>query len=239
MGVEYPAKKLTMGYWAIRGLAAPMRMMAAYSGTEIEEMRYAATKKADDSGWETPAWFGEDKPVLAEKNAMINLPYMIDGDKVVTQSNSCFFFMQKKCGLEPKDDAAVCDNQQVMMQVFDLRNDAMKVVYGGTDKEGFKKGAPEYFKGVSGHYAKLNGFLRQKGTPFFGGAEPLSGDFFAFEMIDMHSAIAKKIGVADPLDSCAELKAFFAAFKALPKMQGYFESEAYTLTFNSDEAAFY
>jgi hypothetical protein len=31
--------------------------------------------------------------------------------------------------------------------------------------------------------------------------------------------IAKKIGVADPLDSCVELKAFFAAFKALPKMQ--------------------
>mmetsp|Transcript_21537 Transcript_21537/g.49811 ORF Transcript_21537/g.49811 Transcript_21537/m.49811 type:complete len:233 (+) Transcript_21537:61-759(+) len=219
MGVEYPAKKLTMGYWAIRGLAAPMRMMAAYSGTEIEEMRYAATKKADDSGWETPAWFGEDKPVLAEKNAMINLPYMIDGDKVVTQSNSCFFFMQKKCGLEPKDDAAVCDNQQVMMQVFDLRNDAMKVVYGGTDKEGFKKGAPEYFKGVSGHYAKLNGFLKQKGTPFFCGAEPLAGDFHVFEMLDMHSAMAKETGVTDPIEECPELKKLHATFKAEPKLK--------------------
>ena len=31
--------------------------------TELLEVRYAATKKADDSGWETPAWFSEDKPV--------------------------------------------------------------------------------------------------------------------------------------------------------------------------------
>jgi hypothetical protein len=35
MGVEYPAKKLTMGYWNIRGLGAPMRMMAAYSGLPL------------------------------------------------------------------------------------------------------------------------------------------------------------------------------------------------------------
>ena len=32
MGVEYPAKKLTMGYCALHGLDAPCRMVAAFSG---------------------------------------------------------------------------------------------------------------------------------------------------------------------------------------------------------------
>jgi hypothetical protein len=32
MPVTYPATKLTLGYWGIRGLGAPIRMMAAYSG---------------------------------------------------------------------------------------------------------------------------------------------------------------------------------------------------------------
>ena len=32
-------------------------------------------------------WFQEDKPDLLKKNAMMNLPYIIDGDFVLTQTD--------------------------------------------------------------------------------------------------------------------------------------------------------
>ena len=32
-------------------------------------------------------WFQEDKPVLLKKNAMMNLPYIVDGDFVLTQTD--------------------------------------------------------------------------------------------------------------------------------------------------------
>ena len=35
MPVQFPSEKVTMGYWAIRGLAAPMRMMAAYAKMDM------------------------------------------------------------------------------------------------------------------------------------------------------------------------------------------------------------
>ena len=34
--------KLTTGYWGIRGLAAPLRMMAAYAGAKVEDKKYSS-----------------------------------------------------------------------------------------------------------------------------------------------------------------------------------------------------
>lgn len=241
MPVQFPSEKVTMGYWAIRGLAAPMRMMAAYAKMDMEDIQYSATKKADGSGWETPAWFNEDKPMLAEKNAMINLPYIVDGSAVITQSNSCYLYLARRCGIKVTSLDAQFDMEQTLMQVFDLRNDAMKQVYGGASKDEFKKNMVGYMSGaVTGHYTKLDGFLRQKGTQYFSGEMPHCPDFHAFEMVDMHSAMAKEAGVPDPIDNFPALKKLHADVRALPTLEAYFAGPNYKLPFNNPAfASFY
>ena len=39
------------------------------------------------------------KPGLKEKNPLINLPYIVDGDKVISQSQACFVYLAKKFDL--------------------------------------------------------------------------------------------------------------------------------------------
>ncbi len=77
--------EITIGYHKIRGLGAPMRMMAYYanqnahyvsyggtiSGLASELASVSSTGPADDMQSE---WFGKDKPALITRNPCINLP---------------------------------------------------------------------------------------------------------------------------------------------------------------------
>ena len=77
----------TLGYHKIRGLAAAPRMMFFYKGQKFINKAYAGDFKE--------TWFGGDKPALQKKNALMNLPYVVDGETVVTQSNSVLLYLGK------------------------------------------------------------------------------------------------------------------------------------------------
>ena len=70
-------------------------MRRAAQGQKFQNKTYANDMKE--------AWHGGEKPVLKQKNSLINLPYLIDGDLVVTQSNSVLLYLGKKLGID-KDD---------------------------------------------------------------------------------------------------------------------------------------
>ena len=92
---------ITIGYWNIRGLAAPLRMLASYAGPTsacrpprapfrtfdprsgedyIDEQH--ENHQNDDGSWGRCDWFAHRKPELKRLNPLINLPYVIDGDVV-------------------------------------------------------------------------------------------------------------------------------------------------------------
>ena len=90
---------ITIGYWKIRGLAAPLRMMCFYKGQPFVSKAYG-----DDAN---KAWFGSEKKRLKDNNALINLPYVIEGptaadptETVITQSNSCLLYLGKRLGID-------------------------------------------------------------------------------------------------------------------------------------------
>ena len=90
--VSDPVEPLTLGYWKIRGLAASLRMMLSYKKQAYKEVAYG-----EDASKE---WFAGDKVKLLEKNSMANLPYIVDGETVVTQSNSCLVYLGQKLGID-------------------------------------------------------------------------------------------------------------------------------------------
>jgi len=193
-------------------------MMFHYTNTDYKDVAYGDDMKA--------AWFGGDKPKLAEQNSMINLPYIVDGDAVITQSNSCLLHLGQKLGVDKPEH--FIQNHQVLDQVMDLRNDLMKIVYpfgAVKTKEEFPAAAAKHMDGAKGHFTKLEGFCKGK---YMCGDAPQSGDFHVFEMIDQHMSICDKTSIEPFIDAFPKLKALHAAMKAEPTMSSYFAADCYT-----------
>ena len=221
---------MEFGYWGIRGLGAAGRMMFAYAGVEYTDVQYTDPNE----------WFGVRKPELLKVNPMINLPYVVDGEVVITHSNSVLEYVGDKLGIDGfKDDGEKYANAQVLDEVYDLRNALMQVVYPfhkfTRTAEEFEETCPAHLSTkVPAHYTKLEAWMATRGTKFLvRDASPTSADFHAFEMLDQHEEIAKKRGAPSPLAAFPKLRAFYDEFKGLPRLASYFASPSFTLPMNS------
>jgi len=105
-------------------------MICEYGGLEYEAKCYEIHKQADGS-YNKNEWFGTDDPVvyagtkpdLKSKNALMNLPYVVDGDLVVTQTIACLRYLGKKAGLNGTTDEEAVIVDQILCEAQDLRND--------------------------------------------------------------------------------------------------------------------
>lgn len=226
MSVEKPlGENPTIGYHAIRGLGAPLRMMMFYKEKTFTSVGYGSDMKEK--------WFGGSKPELSKKNSCINLPYVIDGDEVVTQSNTCLLYLGSKLGIDKPQH--MIRNHTVLDQTMDLRNNLMLIVYPWGNiktKDGFAEGAAKHIDGdMMTNFTKLNGFCV---GPFMCGDEPQSGDFHVWEMLDQHRAIAESIGKEPFFDKFPKLAAMYDAMKVLPSMQKYLASDFHVKYFQNN-----
>ena len=80
---------LVLRYWPLRGRAEKIRHLLEYCGLNYIEKPYRIPEDAN-------TWFEEDKIKLAEKNPAINLPYLIDGDKYISESDAIMIYVCHK-----------------------------------------------------------------------------------------------------------------------------------------------
>ena len=162
-------------------------------------------------------WFGGAKPALMQKNSLMNLPYVVDGETVVTQSNSCLLYLGKKLGLDT--EANFDRNHQALDQVMDLRNELMKHVYPFSGVVSSKKELEEKFPAhmegsVKNHLKKLNDFCV---GPYISGDSPESADFHLFEMLDQHMTMCCEMGIAAfDFKQFPKLMTLYKAFRTYP-----------------------
>jgi len=175
--------KLVVGYWAIRGLGAPLRMMCEYAGADYTPVNYEL--QGQSGSWDASAWFNE-KPALKARNPLMNLPYVIDGDRVITQSNSCLLYLGRKFGLSGKNEDETAKMEQCLCQAFDLRNDAVNTFY--SSKEDIKQFVE---KNLVVHYDKFEAWLAHQGTKFLASDEPTAADFHLWELLDQMELLAR------------------------------------------------
>lgn len=129
------ATPIKLGYWDIRGLAEPIRHMLAYAGADFEDVRYKVTGDAT-SGWDRSAWL-DIKSTLGLTYP--NLPYIIDGDVKLTQSNAIVRYVANKYGLAGANDAEKAYVDMHMEQLMDLRNAIVRCAYNVADHEALAK----------------------------------------------------------------------------------------------------
>mmetsp|Transcript_40419 Transcript_40419/g.35877 ORF Transcript_40419/g.35877 Transcript_40419/m.35877 type:complete len:108 (+) Transcript_40419:83-406(+) len=78
--------KLLLCYWNVRGRTQPVRFFLEYLGLPYEEKRYELANAMD--------WFAKDKNEL--NCTFPNLPYLKDGDKIVTETDALFHYLARK-----------------------------------------------------------------------------------------------------------------------------------------------
>uniref|UniRef100_A0A3Q3B143 glutathione transferase n=1 Tax=Kryptolebias marmoratus TaxID=37003 RepID=A0A3Q3B143_KRYMA len=114
---------MTLGYWDIRGLAQPVRLLLEYTDTKYKEKFYSCGEAPD---YDKSCWLDEK-----EKLGMVfsNLPYLVDGDRKIVQSNAIMRYIARKhnmCG-ETEDEKIRVDILE--NQAMDFRNGFVRMCY--------------------------------------------------------------------------------------------------------------
>lgn len=223
--------KIKVGYWKIRGLGAPIRMLLDYAGAFYEDKQYTDSKE----------WFEQDKPAMLTKNPLANLPYIDDGGIIVCQANACIEYLGDRYGLNGKtpEERRLC--KQMLCEIYDLRNTVVNLVYPHNErcrsKDEFQEKMVRHLStekaGVKAAYSKLENVYALSVGSYCCGADITTADFHIWEMLDQHEAYANMHGQPSPLTDYPKLAGFYEAFRRIPQLQTYFSGEKYKLDCNA------
>ena len=194
-------------YWDIRGLSEPIRLMHEWAGADYTERRYVvdpATMNRED-------WLNEKFTLGLD---FPNLPYMIDGDLKISQSNAIFRYLGKKFGFVGKDDQENAVVDMVGDQVFDLRNGWVRLCYNGGITQEMQD---EYREALKPKLEDFQKFLGDK--KFLTGDEIRWPDFHFVELLMQHSQWD-----SNTLSSLPQLQAYVDRFQQNENIKRYLES---------------
>ncbi|XP_007427588.1 glutathione S-transferase Mu 1-like [Python bivittatus] len=213
----------TLGYWDIRGLAHAIRLLLEYTRTPYEEKRYVVGKEVPSGSTSPPLgvlgivpnFDASEWTSVKEKLGLDfpNLPYLIDGERKITQSNAILRYIARKhkmCG-ETEEEMNRLD--MLESQFMDFRIGLGKLCYSPD----FEKLKPEYLELLPGKLKQYSQFLGDR--KWFAGNKLSYVDFIAYDTLDIHQMLEPKC-----LDQFPNLKEFLRRFEALEKIAAYMKS---------------
>jgi len=218
---------MKLGYWKIRGLVEPMRMLLRYSGIDYEEVVY---EQGDAPNFDKSVWFdvkftlGLDFP---------NLPYLIDGDVKLTQSISILHYLSAKTGLFPKgsNPADISRYDMIDHAIKDFVLIGVRLCYDSTadNFEANKVAVVAHGKEFMKQFSSALG-----DNKYFAGDDITGTDFWMFEAIDRFVKMEPTFIEHD------NLKMFMERIKGLPELNEYFNSpeSTYNWPLNNKHAVF-
>ncbi|XP_078500908.1 glutathione S-transferase Mu 4-like isoform X3 [Lissotriton helveticus] len=114
---------MTLGYWDIRGLAHSIRLLLEYTGTAYEDKHYVPGPAPD---YDRSQWLKEKETLGLD---FPNLPYLIDGDVKLTQSNAILRYIGRKHDLCGESEAEIIRVDVLLSQVMDFRMGLVTIAY--------------------------------------------------------------------------------------------------------------
>ncbi|XP_059153766.1 glutathione S-transferase Mu 4-like isoform X2 [Physella acuta] len=198
-----------LGYWAIRGLAQPIRLLLTYVGEDFNDDRYV---QGDGPTFSRDEW-------MKVKNTLgldfPNLPYYIDDEVKLTQSNTILRYLGRKYklyGETPKENAEV---DLLLDVIMDVRNGFVRLCYGPEITDAVRQ---EYVQQVKATLDSLEKFLGDK--KFFVGDKVTICDFHIYEMFDQHKLFEPSL-----FEGRKSLNEYLHRFEELPKIKEYRSSD--------------
>uniref|UniRef100_A0A8D0DY89 Glutathione S-transferase n=1 Tax=Salvator merianae TaxID=96440 RepID=A0A8D0DY89_SALMN len=204
---------VTLGYWDIRGLAHAIRLLLEYTETPYEDKHYAPGEAPDfdPSQWTSVKEnLGLDFP---------NLPYLIDGERKITQSNAILRYIGRKHNMCGENEDEIIRIDILLNQIMDLRMAFARVCYSPD----FEKLKPEYLEQLPGKLKQFSKFLGDR--KWFAGNKITCVDFVAYDVLDQHRMFEPKC-----FDQLKNLKDFLDRFEGLEKISAYMNSGRFMKT---------
>jgi glutathione S-transferase len=197
--------KAQLGYWKIRGLAAPIRMLLHYCDVHFEDVQYEQGDPPELSG---AAWL--DKK-LTLGLVLPNLPYYIDDRGKFVQTLAIMRYIAARHGA--RDGGLGHDDPHVDMMAnaaMDLRNAFVHCSYGSRSTEDVDRAVAQ---NIEPQLAAWDEHMAS-GRPFCAGDRLSYADFFLAEHIDQMRLVLPRA-----LQQHSALLAYAERFFALQKIQ--------------------
>lgn len=211
-----------LGYWDVRGLGNSIRYLLSHANVDYEDKLYKCGGPPD---FERSQWMNEKFNLGLD---FPNLPYYIDGEVKLTQSQAILRHLARKYGLDGKTEADKCRVDVAVAQVTDYRMDFVRIVYNpdfAKLKEAYQNGLPDKLK-------LLTSFLGDR--KFVAGDYVTFADFVFFEYLEGQSFFQK-----DLLKDFPALEEYHKRIRAVEGVDKYFKSpKAITFPFNGAPAYF-
>jgi glutathione S-transferase len=204
-----------LGYWKIRGVAQPIRLLLAYTRTEYKDKRYEVgpAPTYDKTDWLSVKFtLGLDFP---------NLPYYIDDDVKLTQSTAILRYIARKHNLIGTNDKEETRVDIATGQLEDFREGFSNLCYH-PDPD-YDTAKPEYIKEMPGKLKQFSDFLGN--NPYFASKNLSYADFMVYDMLDQHKLFSQRC-----LDQFPNLQQFTQRIEALPDIAAYMRSGTFLKT---------
>ncbi|CAG2104708.1 unnamed protein product [Medioppia subpectinata] len=202
----------TLGYYKIRALAQPIRLLLKYKGVKFTD------KYHDNPGAVTQQtfkwdWYNKDKFTLGLD--FPNVPYYIDGTVKITQSHAIMRHLARKHGLVATDETGLVRQDVLEQQLTDIR-------YGfGVGLLYNKDYETEKVKYLAETLPQqLDSLSRFLGTrQWFTGNEVNYVDFLAYELLDWFRLFSP-----ETVNKYQNLVQLLTRFESLPAIKAYMKS---------------
>ncbi|XP_044144242.1 glutathione S-transferase Mu 4 [Bufo gargarizans] len=204
---------MILGYWDIRGIAHAIRLLLEYTGTPYEEKRYVTGGAPD---YDKSQWLDEKEKLGLD---FPNLPYLLDGDVKLTQSNTILRYIAGKHGLCGNTDSEKILVSQIENEAMDFRMRLVTIAYNPNFEE--LKGP--YLEKLPTVLERYSRFLGER--HWFVGDKITIADFLMYDVLDQHIML-------DPtcLKKFKNLQEFLARFEALPAIAAYMKTPRFIKT---------
>ena len=173
------ATRPILGYWDIRGLAEPSRLLLAYLGVEYENRLFVQGPGPD---YDISDWLAT-RPILCMP--LVNLPYLIDGDLRFTESLAIIQYLALK--YKPILTGETLAEKALLLEVAGRLADIKKYMTDTCYNPQFEEAIGEVMENTKQELKVVAAYLGQK--KFIVGEKETWADFYMLETIDMAEAL--------------------------------------------------
>ncbi|XP_054157608.1 glutathione S-transferase Mu 1-like [Oppia nitens] len=209
------SSKPTLGYYKVRGLAQPIRLLLKYAGVDFTD-KYYEFGSADSIDSLREHWL-KDKYQLGLD--FPNVPYYLDGQHIkLSQSSAILRYLARKHGLVATSECALARQDMAEYQLADIKTGFFQSIF---PKENYEKNRETYANDTLAKQLEVM-------SKFLGSNDWLAGkqltyvDFLAYELLDWFRLFSPETVQKFPV-----LIQYLTRFESLPAIKAYMSSQEF------------